>query len=115
MNIPKKVITIDTNFNHKLGCDHMVHVDLAPSKGIPECVAKQTIIEIKTKDNSHPPVQYQLDDLARFPLIKTPAPWTQLSHAMDPGNYIAWFNEKYKNINPTTELAAYFYKKYIPE
>lgn len=113
MNPPKTVV-FDTNFNGKLATDHFIHIDLAPAKRIPERVLNGTIIEIQTKDGSHPPVLAKVDDLARFPFSSCPqiaSCLTWCSHGLDPADLTRQIQSKYQDIEPTTEMAIYFYKK----
>lgn len=106
-----KQITIATNYNNKLSNDAFIHIDLAPSTGIPESVAAATILEIKTKDNSHPPVKCKLVDLCRFPLYQVVNLATWSSHGILASEFIEWFMEKYKSTHITTPLAIYYYQK----
>lgn len=109
----KRVITIDTNFNGKMDCQHFIHLDLAPMGRLTEEIADKNLIEIKTKDGSHPPVVCRLVDLARFPLVKTNQAFTMVSHGMMANEFINYTMAKYQNVTPSTEMAIYCYKKHL--
>jgi hypothetical protein len=104
-----KIITIDTNFGGKMGNETFIHVDLAPTKPVNEPIMLRVIVEVRTRDNSHPPVYCRLYDLARFPLHKCHRIYTMNSHHMDPNDFINYLYKKYRNLTPHTPLAAYFY------
>jgi hypothetical protein len=60
---PAKVITWETNFNNKLGCPAFIHIDLSPVQYPLRQELENRIIEIRTKDNSFPPVQVRVDNI----------------------------------------------------
>lgn len=105
----RKALNLKTNYNHKLGCDYIVHLDVAPSKTINESVADDLIFVINTLDHSHPPVEYKLDDIARFPLRELTDTTTRLSHGMTREEYKQFVAEK--KYQEETLMALYYYKK----
>lgn len=108
---PIKNITLDTNFNGKMGCDVFIHLALAPGRGIPETEMETTVVNVVTQDGSHPPVECRLVDLGRFNLAKCTSVMAFLSHGMDATTFIAYMQEKFTGITPATEMAMYFYRR----
>ncbi len=106
-----KTIYIPTNYNNKLACDCFLHIDMAPLGPVIETKIQNTPIEIRTADNSHPPVTVKLNDLLRLPLHDISALFTWPSHAMDKLTYISHLLTQKPNINNTTPMAVYFYQK----
>lgn len=114
---PHRTVFFDTNLNGKLAADHFIHIDLAPAKRIPESVLNGTIIEVKTKDDSHPPILVQVDDLARIPFsqIRNIASClTWCSHGMHSWDLAEHLKQRHQDITSNTEFAIYFYKKVKP-
>jgi hypothetical protein len=112
MNNKRQVI--DTDFNQKMNRDHFIHVELAPAVTIPESVLQSTIIEMSTRDGSHPPILVQLVDLARFPLYQLSNYSNRVgldSHGMKNQDLQGWLLAKYPSIGPTHEIAVYYYQK----
>lgn len=106
-----KTHILQTNFNNKLACECFTHIDLAPSKGIPESVAASTDILVTTEDNSHAPVTVRLFDMARFPLSQIHSAFTFQSHGMTAQEFTLWLMNARKGVNTETPMAIYFYKK----
>lgn len=79
----QKTITFKTNYNTKLECKCFVHIDIAPVGGITESKMSESIIEIRTADNSHPPVKTKLVNLLRLQLWQINDALTYPSHGMD--------------------------------
>lgn len=100
-----------TNYNKKLGCNYMVHVDLAPSQTIPETVLQNTVIEIRTKDESHPPSRWKLEDLCRLPLNQLTSSITWPSHGQQSFEFAKWFLENNTGTGMQTAVAIYYYRK----
>ena len=101
-----------TNYNNKLSCDAFVHIDQAPQSSIPERLVKETIIEIYTKDSSHPPVKVKLMDICRISLAQVRDAFTYPSHGLDGYEYYKWYQKEHPEANSDTKLAVYFYKKH---
>lgn len=106
-----KTITLKTNYNQKIGCDNFLHIDLAPAGGIPESKLNGTVIEIRTMDNSHPPVKTKLVNLVRLPLWKICDLISYPSHGMDSVSFQAWMVENNEKLNADSPLAVYFYQR----
>lgn len=106
-----KTIYLPTNYNNKLACHCFIHIDLAPLGPVIESKIETTPIEIRTSDNSHPPVTVKLNDLLRLPLNDVAAIFTWPSHGMDKLGYISHLLLQKPNINNSTPMAVYFYKK----
>lgn len=104
-----KVITIPTNYNNKMGCDCFPHIDIAPRQPVPESRLHSTTIELRTADNSHPPVKVRVMDICRMPLNKVPLYAAWLSHGMDDQQLRATFFAA--GYPPQTEIAIYYYQK----
>lgn len=108
-----KTIYFQTNYNNKMACNAFLHIDQAPRATIPESVLNETKIEIRTSDNSHPPVIVQLVDLIRLPLNKMPDGFTFPSHGC---TALELYSELYKQldgIDHEAKMAVYFYKKIV--
>jgi hypothetical protein len=107
---PAKVITLETNFNNKLGCPAFIHIDLSPVKYPLRQELENRIIEIRTKDNSFPPVQVRVDNIqtVTFQQINDMMAW--VSHAktaMQLADFL--FNKYHPDFSWTTEVSIYFY------
>ncbi|MDH7463992.1 hypothetical protein QEG73_22005 [Chitinophagaceae bacterium 26-R-25] len=106
----RKTITLATNFNNKMACKAFVHIGLAPGP-LKVSDLESTEIEIRTTDDSHPPVLAQLVDLCRLDLDKMPNAFTWQSHGMSSFDFFKWFTHQYQDVNGGTAMAVYFYKK----
>lgn len=106
-----KSIFIPTNFNNKLHCNCMIHIDIAPRTTIPESTLEKSVIEFQTQDNSYPPTSWKLIDLSRVTLNNVNSVYTWQSHAMDAFDWITWFKGLHPDLNSDTPLAIYYYKK----
>lgn len=107
----QKVITLKTNYNTKLDCKCFVHIDIAPAGGIPESKMDDTIIEIRTADNSHPPVKTKLVNLLRLPLWKISDAVTYPSHGMDSTAFQEMMILTSDHMSPDKAMAVYFYER----
>lgn len=105
----KKTLYFATNYNGKLACQNFIHIDQAPRERIPESRLSSTIFELHTKDNSHPPVQARLMDLARIQLNQLTQLCTWQSHGMEASAFKSWFMDQTQGANRNTEMAIYFY------
>lgn len=106
----------ETNFNNKLGCIGMIHIDLAPQQPPTLAQMDQVIFEIRTKDDSAEPVKYKLTGLLllRFDQIC----WQQSypSHGMSTMELADFFFSRYStNFKWSTIVAVYYYLKYNAE
>lgn len=110
----KTVITLSTNFNNKLGCEVFLHISFAPPSPLPESHIKNTLIEIRTADESFPPVTVELIDICRVPLGNIHSMASLASHAMDYHEFYNWFCDQYPLAGCNTPVAVYYYKKIIP-
>lgn len=106
-----KTLYFQTNYNNKLACNCFIHIDLAPRTGIPERQLNESVFEIRTTDNSHPPVQVKLFDLARMPLERITSCLSWTSHAMDTFDFIRWFLTEKPGNTLRTEMGIYFYQR----
>jgi hypothetical protein len=104
-------LTIDTNFNNKMDCPHLIHIDLAPAKMIHESTLEKTVYNLKTIDDSHPPVAVKLKDIARMSLKNIPSAITWVSHGMDSYTFQIWYLNSKKNVSVESELAVYFFER----
>lgn len=101
-----KKVTIETNFNKKLDNDCFCHIQLPWEDGITE----KTIIEMCTKDESHPPVKVVVIDSVKQKLSELSASYTYLSHGMEKVMFLAMLQQKAPSIKSDSVLAVYFYK-----
>jgi len=108
-----RTFRIKTNFNNKLACQRFLHIDEAPTNGIPQSVLDKTIYEGITEDNSHPPVKVKLYDLCRLPLEHVSQTMTWQSHGMTVIEYIDFLLAQGKAITGDTAMAVYFFTKDI--
>lgn len=112
-SIIRKSISLLTNYNNKLSCDCMLHVDFAPGERIPESILQRTIIEIRTVDNTHPPTFWKLVDMHRFDMDKgiyySIGTWA--SHGMDFFEFCQWMKTQKPDVNSETKMAVYMYRK----
>ena len=106
-----KVITIPSNFNNKLACPIMQHIDLAPWTVVPESLMEKTIIEFRTADDSHPPTFWKLFDLMRLGSEQLVCALTFPSHGMDACDFYKYLVKQYAAAKDISKLAIYFYKK----
>lgn len=98
---------LKTNYNNKMGCRGFIHVDRAPKNPIPASKLGQ-LREIRTADNSHPPVQMQILALTRFQLGEIIDLLSIPSHGMDAVDFINWWKQE-NNEDEETEMAVYYY------
>jgi hypothetical protein len=106
----QKVITFKTNYNNKLDCKCFPHIDIAPVGGIRESEMEETVFEIRTRDNSHPPVKTKLVNLLRLPLWQISDALTYPSHGVDSTT----FQEMMVVDNQadfSKSMAVYFYER----
>lgn len=87
-----------------------MHIAGAPDGGVCETIMESTEVEIKTADDSHPPVKAKLVDLTRMPLYQLSNVFTFQSHGLT----AAEFTEQYQEANPhasfISPIAVYYYK-----
>lgn len=103
-----KTSIIPTNFNNKLDCPHFVHIDKAPP-GLLR--AANTVFELRTADNSHPPVKVKISDLIRVKLREVRSYLSWQSHGMDGYTFKSWALSHYKDLSAESELAVYFFER----
>jgi hypothetical protein len=104
-----KPLYFATNYNGKLACQSFIHVDIAPRGSVPQTLLDQTVFEIITKDNSHPPVLVKLYDMARLPFNNLTNVLTWPSHGMTSHDFKKWFSRQAKETKADTGMAIYFY------
>jgi len=103
-----KTMYFKTNYNQKLGCAGFVHIDRAPKDPVPSSALNQPL-EIRTLDNTHPPVHKRLTSLTRFRLGEAVDCFTIPSHGMDACDFINWWKKENKE-EEGANLAIYFYQ-----
>ena len=108
-----KKITWPTNYNKKLECDGMVHIDLPPKEPVSNKVLKETVIEIKTSDESAPSTKWRLDSIFPLKLYQLTDISTLPSHGLESFDFAKWFITNYEGSSPQTEVAVYFYYKIV--
>lgn len=107
---PAKIVRWETNYNNKLGCPGMVHIDLAPSNRPTYSVIDNTRIEFRTEDQSHPHIKYWLVDIMYIKLKDIPWTYSIASHGLFCFELLSFFQKKYgPAINKENDLAIYFY------
>ena len=113
VNTQKRVITWATNYNNKMGCRAFVHIDLAPDRKPIRSEVERTIIEIRTADQSHPPVKKRLYDMMFIPFQQVTDQLAFSSHGMTASQLAEFlFNEYHPNFNWTTTVCIYFYQEW---
>jgi hypothetical protein len=108
-----KTIYLPTNFNNKLACDFFIHIDEAPRSGIPESKLENTVIEIRTSDNSHPPVKTKMKDIIRLPLGDLSSALTWQSHGIDSIGFVKTTIQHKPKLNIKSPMAVYFYQRIV--
>lgn len=109
-----KTIIWDTNYNNKLHCNAMLHIDLQPAQMPQRQVVENTIVEITTADGSHPPTQFTLQWLQPMLLNNVPELVTYPSHAMSYVEFYKFLRHKYgTNICGATQMCIYYYLRLI--
>jgi hypothetical protein len=103
-----KTLFFQTNYNNKLACQCFIHIDVAPKVRIPESQLERPL-EIRTADNSHPPIQAKIVDMLRLPLRDITSIFSWPSHGLDSLNFKLWMMEKQTPADQ--EMAVYFYSK----
>lgn len=107
-----RTITWATNFNNKMSCAAMVHIDLAPYKKPIRSELENTIIEIYTADQSHPPIKAVLFDMLFLKLKRVSCLMTLASHGLDEIEFVTYMFDRYPGkVDFNTEVAVYYYKK----
>ncbi len=107
----KKELILAKNQNRKMSCPFFCHIQIAaPSGGIPESVADNTIFMVKTSDGSHEPIEARLLDSVRCQLKDISSSFTWMSHAMSREEFIIEVLSKVKNTSMDTLMVIYFYK-----
>lgn len=107
-----RTITWPTNFNNKMGCTAMVHIDLAPFKKPVRSELESTVIEIYTADHSHPPIKAMLFDILFVKLNRLACLMTLPSHGLDEVEFVKYMFDRYPGkMELHTEVAVYYYKK----
>lgn len=105
------IVTLRTNYNNKLDCLCFCHIDAAPGKPITETDLSTAVFEIRTVDNSHPPVKARLINLLRVPLKGLTDHLTLPSHGMNANEYYDWILSHKPNYDCDSQMAVYFYKR----
>jgi hypothetical protein len=103
-------ISMSTNLNSKLSCDHFLHIAPAPPEPIPESKLNQ-FYQIEVLDQSHPPVEVELLFFNRFKVGSAVDVFTMPSHGMDAFEFINFYLAQNPAADLGTELAVYYYKK----
>lgn len=111
-----KTIYIQTNYNNKLACDAFVHIDVSPKGPITQSQLDNTDFEIRTADNSYPPVKAKVVDIINSTLTKVAySSVTWPSHGMDGADYCKMVMQGNAAINGDSPFSIYFYKKVAAE
>ncbi len=97
------------DLNGKKNCQALVEVNFAPSKPVKESEMMDTIFQITWEDGSEG--RYQLVDLHRFTMEDYVSCFTLPSHGMDFFDFYSWWKERYPEVDSSTHMAAYFYKR----
>src|SRR4051812_35893177 len=106
-----KTIYLQTNFNNKLACEVMVHLDIAPRAHFAEPQMDNHIIEFRTQDNSCPATRWHLVDLYRLEGNQLSNILTWPSHGMDAADFYGWFKVQHEKENVMPDLAVFYYKR----
>lgn len=106
-------IYLQTNYNNKLDCPSFIHIDAAPRVKPKYAQMDNTIIEIRTKDDSHGPVQVKLEDIMLMKVKDLFCLITWPSHGMRSWEFTHWLMEQKPELNMETPIAIYYYKKLL--
>lgn len=107
-----KTIYIQTNYNNKLACDAFVHIDVSPKVAVTERMLESIDFEIRTIDNSHPPIKAKVVNIINSTLTKVAYSCvTWPSHAMDGAAYVKMVMDSNPEINGDSQFSIYFYQK----
>lgn len=104
-----KTIYLKTNYNNKLACSGFVHIDVAPKEFISESKLAALDLEIRTADNSHPPVKVKLVDLLRVELFHLSSVMTYPSHGVDAFTFAEKLMKENSELKTTSPMAVYYY------
>lgn len=89
----------------------MVHIDIAPKQTVSAQVLENTIIEIKTLDDSHPSTKWKIESIYPMKLYQLTSISTLPSHAMESFDFAKWIISNNDNLNPQSDVAVYYYRK----
>lgn len=105
-----KIITWETNYNQKLNCKAMVHIDVMPGRIPSHSELDGTIVEIRTADESFLPSRWRLYDMLFAPFKTVNDIMAFTSHGMTSIELSnMFFNKYHPKFNWNTEIAVYFY------
>lgn len=105
-----KQIGLQTNYNNKMGCNAFLHITVAPTNRPSRQEVEKMVIEISTKDGSHPPVIKKIYDIMFMSLEKLPCCFTMASHGIDDKAFVDFMFLKYPDyLSRNDEVAIYFY------
>lgn len=107
----QKTIYYRTNYNNKMSCHAHLHIDMAPREPLHQNQLDETIIEIRTSDNSHPPIKTKLNDLLRLPLNQLADIHTLPSHGMNAMEFVSKTLTENPKLNWDSPMAIYYYVK----
>jgi len=102
----KKIITLDTNLNNKIGCNFMVHVMKAATAALPKSAFAQ-VITFKCGDVS---ADYQLWDYVKEDIKKIPLHLVMVSHGVEREAFEQWMYEKF-SLHAKDAAGVYFFKR----
>ena len=105
-----RTLYFQTNYNNKLACGAFLHLDRAPKDGIPESRLNQ-VFEIRTADNSFPPIKARLFSLTRIILGRMADCFSLPSHGKNAADFIEWWKLQNPDDNESLAMAVYYYKK----
>jgi hypothetical protein len=106
-------IAFDKNYNNKLTCDYLWHIDLPHNGNITQEYLNETIIEISVRDASIAPQNFKMEEGFYIDFLKPLGNYlTMISHGMTEKEFVDHIFNKYPNtIQETTQLYCYVYKK----
>lgn len=102
-----------TNYNKKLHCDIVWHIDLPPKNEITMQKMDELVIEISVQDNSIEPQKFKLIGYHEIRLDKPIGnPLCYISHGMTEKQLIDHLFNKYPNsMTNSNKLGLYIYQK----
>jgi hypothetical protein len=110
----KKVVKVKwaTNYNKKLGCPGMVHLDMAPSNMPRYSQLETSLVEISTEDESHEPIQYELLDIVPLDPGQVRDHFTMASHGINADEFAEYAFTKYSAKQLSRQgIALYIYRR----
>lgn len=107
-----KTIIWQTNYAGKMGYIHILHVGILPPQGLKNFNWSSQSVIIKTKDDSHEPIEATLKDVCVYRFDELPEYDLERSHKMTKQQFVDFMRTQQKTIvNYNTLVGVYVYQK----